>query len=111
MRLTLDPDALARWQRGQVAYLEEVVLTNLPRISEAMKLSRSWAAAKELSPSETNDVARTPSRQTLRFSKSGNPTIEKLYRVCRGCAAHAPGQGEKRQARRGGALQQDAASL
>ena len=75
----LDPGALVRWLRGQVAYLEELVQTNLPRISEAMKLFRSWATAKELSPSETNYVARTPSRQTLRFSKSGNPTIEKLY--------------------------------
>ena len=77
----LDPGALARWQRGQVAYLEEVVQTNLPRISEAMKLFQSWATAKELIPSETHYVARTPSRQTLRFSKSGNPTIEKLYRT------------------------------
>ena len=66
----LDPGALVRWQRGQ--YIEEVVQTNLPRISEAMKLFRSWATAKELSPSETNYVARTPSR---------NPTIEKLYRT------------------------------
>jgi hypothetical protein len=55
--------------------------TKLPRISEAMKLFRSWAAAKGLTASETHYVARTPSRQTLRFSKSGNPTIEKLYRT------------------------------
>jgi hypothetical protein len=77
----LDPTALARWQRGQVAYLEEVVRTNLPRISEAMKLFRSWAAVKQLRPSETHYVARTPSRQTLRFSKSADPTIERLYRT------------------------------
>ena len=77
----LDPGTLTRWQRGQVDYLEAVVQTNLPRISEAMKLLRSWAAAKGLTPSETHYVARTPSRQMLRFSKSGNPTIEKLYRT------------------------------
>ena len=77
----LDPGALARWRRGQVAYLEEAVQTGLPRISEAMKLFRSWATANGLSPSETDYVARTPARQTLRFSKSGNPTIEKLYRT------------------------------
>jgi len=46
-----------------------------------MKLFRSWATAKGLSPSETAYVARTPQRQTLRFSKSGNPTIEQLYRT------------------------------
>ncbi|MGY8711231.1 hypothetical protein RAD16_36340 [Bradyrhizobium sp. 18BD] len=77
----LDPGALKRWQQGQVAYLEEVVQTELPRISEAMKLFRSWAAAKELRPSETAYIARTPARQMLRFSKSGHPTIEKLYRT------------------------------
>jgi hypothetical protein len=77
----LDPGALRRWERGQVEYLEGVAQTNLPRISEAMKLFRSWAAAKGLTPSETHYIARTPSRQTLRFSKSGNPTIEKLYRT------------------------------
>jgi hypothetical protein len=33
-----------------------------------------------LIPSETSYVARTPSRQTLRFSKSGSPTIERLCR-------------------------------
>lgn len=54
---------------------------NLARISEAMKLFRSWAGAKGLIPRETHYVARTPSRQPLRFSRSGNPTIEKLYRT------------------------------
>jgi hypothetical protein len=77
----LDPGAVKRWQQGQIDYLETVVRTNLPRISEAMKLFRSWAAAQGLTPSETDYVARTPSRETLRFSKSGNPTIEKLYRT------------------------------
>jgi hypothetical protein len=77
----LDPGALTRWQRGQVEYLERIVQTNLPRISEAMKLFRSWAATKGLTPSETHYIARTPSRQMLRFSKSGDPTIEKLYRT------------------------------
>jgi hypothetical protein len=77
----LDPGALKRWQQGRVEYLEGVVQTNLPRISEAMKLFRSWAAAKGLTPSETSYIARTPFRQTLRFSKSGSPTIEKLYRT------------------------------
>jgi hypothetical protein len=77
----LDPGAIKRWQQGQIEYLEEVVQTKLSRISEAMKLFRSWAAAKGLTPSETHYVARTPSRPTLRFSKSGNPAIEKLYRT------------------------------
>jgi hypothetical protein len=77
----LDPGAVKRWWQGQVDYLERVVQTNLSRISMAMKLFRSWATAKGLIPSETSYVARTPSRQTLRFSKSGTPTIERLYRT------------------------------
>ena len=77
----LDAGAVKRWRQGQVDYLERVVQTNLSRISEAMKLFRSWATAKGLIPSETSYIARTPSRQTLRFSKSGTPTIERLYRT------------------------------
>jgi hypothetical protein len=48
-------------------YLERVVQTNLVALSEAMKLFRSWAAAKGLTASERAYVARTPARQTLRF--------------------------------------------
>ena len=77
----LDPGAVTRWRQGQIDCLEGVIQTNLPRISEAMKLFRSWAAGKGLSESETDYVARTPQRQRLRFSRSGNPTIEKLYRT------------------------------
>src|SRR5256886_10059813 len=49
----LDAGAVKRWRQGQVDYLERVVQTNLSRISEAMKLFRSWATAKRLIPSET----------------------------------------------------------
>jgi hypothetical protein len=77
----LDPGAVKRWQQGQIDYLERVVQTNLSRISEAMKLFRSWAAAKGLTASETAYLARKPARQTLRFCKSGNPRIEQLYRT------------------------------
>ena len=46
-----------------------------------MKLFRSWARAKDLSASETQYVARAPHRQTLRFSRSGDPAIERAYRT------------------------------
>ncbi len=77
----LDPGAVKRWRQGQVDYLERALQTNPSRISEAMTLFRSWATAKGLVPSETHYVARTPQRQTLRFSNSGDPTIEQLYRT------------------------------
>jgi hypothetical protein len=77
----LDAGAVERWRRGQIDCLERVVQTNLSRISDAMKLFRSWATERGLSASPTQYVARTPQRQTLRFSRSGDPTIEGLYRT------------------------------
>jgi hypothetical protein len=77
----LDPEALERWQRGQIDCLERAVQTNLHRISEAMRLFQSWAAAKGLLASETAYVARTPRRETLRFSVSGDASIEAAYRT------------------------------
>src|SRR5690242_3054462 len=77
----LDPGTVERWRRGQIDCLERVVQANLPRTSEAMKLFRSWATGRGLSTSPTHYVARTPQRQTLRFSRSGDPTIEGLYRT------------------------------
>jgi hypothetical protein len=77
----IHPGTVKQWRQGQISYLERAVQANLSRISEAMKLFRLWAAEKGLIASETAYVARTPARQMLRFSKSGNPTIERLYRT------------------------------
>ncbi len=77
----LDPQAVESWRRGQVDCLERVIRSNLPRISEAMKLFRSWATGRGLTASTTAYVARTPRRQTLRFSRSGNASIEASYRT------------------------------
>jgi hypothetical protein len=77
----LDAERVERWRRGQIDYLERVVQANLSRISEAMKLFRSWAAASGLSASTTDYVGRRPRRQPLRFSKSGDHRIEALYRT------------------------------
>ena len=77
----VDRGTVERWRRGQIDYLERVVQTNSARISEGMKLFRAWAMAKDLYASETDYVARTPKRRMLRFSRSGDPTIERLYRT------------------------------
>jgi hypothetical protein len=77
----LDTGAVRRWRQGRIDCLEEAIQTNPSRILEALKLFGSWAAAKGLFASETHDVARTPQRQTLRFSVSGDQTIERLYRT------------------------------
>ena len=72
----LDHGAVERWRRGQIACLEEAVQCDLPRISEAMRLFRSWSSARGLLESLTAYVDRTPQRRTLRFSRSGNPAFE-----------------------------------
>ena len=77
----LTPAAVESWRAGRTDYLERVVISNLSRISEAMRLFRSWASAKGLKPSETAYVLRRPGRPALRFSKSGDPGVERLYRT------------------------------
>jgi hypothetical protein len=77
----LDPNTARRWQQGQIECLEGVLQTNPARIAEAMTLFRSWATAKGLIASEASYVARTPQRPALRFSASGDPAVELLYRT------------------------------
>jgi hypothetical protein len=74
----LDSQAVQRWRLGQVDYLERVVQANLARISKAMKVFRSWATERALIPRETHYKRRS---QTLRFSKSGHPSLERMYRT------------------------------
>lgn len=77
----LAPSHVAVWRQGRVDCLESVVQANLSRVSSAMKLFRLWAERRGLRPSETAYVARTRDRRTLRFSKSGDPDIERHYRT------------------------------
>ena len=77
----LDPGAEKRWRLGQIECLEAAAQTNLPRLSEAMRLFRSWASERGLSASETAYVDRTPQRRMLQFSRSGDPGIERSYRT------------------------------
>jgi len=68
------------WRKGQVPYLEKIIRVNLMRINFIMKtvlknsrngkLKESWTFYKKW--------GKGPKRE-LRFSKSGNPQIEKTY--------------------------------
>ena len=69
------------WRQGRVDYLERVTVANLGKISTAMRSFRRWAQARGLKPSETAYLARTRDRRPLRFSKSGDPEIERAYRT------------------------------
>lgn len=77
----LAADAEKLWRQGRTDYLERAVQANLKKISEAMRLFRRWAKAKGLLPRESRYVSQTRDRRTLRFSISGNPSIEQAYRT------------------------------
>lgn len=77
----LHPAHVKNWRSGRVPYLERSVQANLGKISRAMKVFRRWARDRGLTPSETAYVARTRDRRQLRFSKSGDPAIERAYRT------------------------------
>jgi hypothetical protein len=78
----LHPVHVADWRKGRIPYLEKVIQTNLSKISRAMALFRDWAVQFDLTPSETAYLVRTcgPKRH-LRFSKSGDPHIERAWRT------------------------------
>lgn len=77
----LADSAVDRWRQGRVEFLEREVQANLSKISTAMALFRRWAGRQGLVPSETAYVARTRDRRALRFSRSGDPDIERAYRM------------------------------
>ena len=77
----LEPRRVDEWRQGRVDYLERVTVANLGKISTAMRSFRRWAQARGLRPSETAYLARTRDRRPLRFSKSGDPSIERAYRT------------------------------
>ena len=77
----LEPRRVDEWRQGRVDYLERVTVANLGKISTAMRSFRRWARRAGLKPSETAYVARTRDRRPLRFSKSGDPGIERAYRT------------------------------
>lgn len=77
----LRPEKVQDWRRGRVPYLERVVVASLPKISTAMRIFRSWAESEGLRPSETVYVSWTRDRHRLRFSKSGDPNVERAYRT------------------------------
>ncbi len=77
----LTPRHVGEWYQGRSPCLERAAQANLNKISKAMKFFRRWAEQRGLKPSETAYVARTRDRRQLRFSKSGDPSIERAYRT------------------------------
>ena len=77
----LPPSSERAWRQGRIPYLERAVTANHSKTSTAMRHFRRWAQGLGLKPSETAYLARTRDRRRLRFSKSGEPSIEVAYRT------------------------------
>jgi hypothetical protein len=77
----LRPEKVEEWRRGRVPHLEQAIVASLPKISAAMRVFRSLAVSEGWRPSETVYVSWTRDRRRLRFSKSGNPNLERAYRT------------------------------
>lgn len=76
----IDRKDLEDWRFRRVPYLEQVIRTNLARISFVMKTVRHDSLNGNLRPSRTGYLSwgKGP-KQPLRFSKSGLPPIEELW--------------------------------
>ena len=72
----LDKRKYEDWRAGRVPYLEAVCTANLHKLSEVLKVMRSYAANTGLTPSFSSYKHKS---KQLRFSKSGNAQVEKAY--------------------------------
>ena len=75
----LDRKKYEDWRRGRVPYLEAVCVSNLHKLSEIMKTVKTYAKENDLKMSVADYRQWGNKSRKLRFSKSGNPNIEKAY--------------------------------
>ena len=76
----LSKEDYERWRHGQVEYLERVCKVNLRKLSFINHAIRSYAVKNDLKPSWTDYRKWGKGENTrLRFSKSGDEQIERLY--------------------------------
>ncbi len=79
MRL-LTPERVEDWRRGRLPYLERVINCNLTRLSRLLRILRFHAHDLNLRPSWTAYMRwGKGSKQRLRFTKTGEPKLEKVY--------------------------------
>lgn len=78
----LERSAVEDWRRGRVPCLERVVQSNLSKLLRVLQAMRRWALGRGLKPSERvyKKWGRGATHE-LRFSLSGSPYLEKLYRT------------------------------
>jgi hypothetical protein len=71
---------LEAWRRGEIAYLERVIMCNLSRASRILRILRFHAHKLDLKPSFTvYNRHGKGSKQRLRFSRMGDPNLDNAY--------------------------------
>ena len=75
----LTPQRLEGWRRGRIPYLEQVIDCNLTRLSRLLRILRFHVHDLKLVPSTTVYVCQGKKRQRLRFTKTGDAKLEKIY--------------------------------
>ena len=87
----LDAKQWDEWRRGKVPYLERVIRLNLSQINAVCRAVHASARRGNLKPSWTAYVrwGKGP-RPPLRFTKSGDPTLERAWATRYVCIAPKP---------------------
>ena len=67
------------WKNGRIPYLEKACSGSLNKLALISKVIRSFACEKKLKPSFTYYKQNGKGGKQLRFSKSGDPGIERHY--------------------------------
>ncbi len=78
----LSKEDYERWRNGQVPYLEKVCKINLKKLAFILDEMKRYAAKKDLKPSFTfykQWGRKNKEAVKLRFTKTGNEYMEKLY--------------------------------
>ncbi len=68
------------WRFKKIPYLERAVSGNLRKLNHVLRALKKFAIEENLKPSKTvyKSWGKGPEK-TLRFTKTGNPNLEKLY--------------------------------
>ena len=78
----LSKEDYEKWRNGQVPYLEKVCHINLKKLASVLQEMKRYATKNNLKPSYTfykQWGRKNKSTKQLRFSKTGNEYMEKLY--------------------------------
>ncbi len=76
----LEPVHVEAWRKGLIEFLEEMIQGSPQKISRAIEIFWDWAKAEGLKPMETHYSRNTRAgTEPLRFSRSGDAAVEKVY--------------------------------